>query len=63
MWLRNGEVGPQFIVHAGKNCDVLSLSDEAACLNWKPILDPNVLYVNNRSCVDSGDGRVSDETN
>ena len=62
MWLRYGEVGPQFVVHAGKNRDVLSLSDEAACLNRKPMLDPNVLYIDNRSCVDSGNGRVSDET-
>jgi hypothetical protein len=60
--LRNCEISSQFIVHARKNSDVLRLLDKATCLNGKHILDPNVLYIDNRSCVDSRDGRVSDET-
>jgi hypothetical protein len=60
--LRNCEISSQFIVHTRKNSDVSWLLDEATCLNREPMLDPNALYIDNRSCVDSGDGRVSDET-
>jgi hypothetical protein len=60
--LRNSKISPKFILHAGKNRDVLWLLDKATCLNRKSILNPNVLYVDNGSCVDGRDGRVSDET-
>ncbi len=62
MWVRNGKIGMQFNVHAGKSSDVLWLLDKATCLNGKPVLDPNVLYIDNGSCVDGRDERVSDET-
>ena len=50
------------IVHAGKNRDIPRLLDQAACLDRKSVLDPNVLRVNNGGCVDGRDGRVNDKT-
>ena len=60
--LRNRKISPQCVVHAGKNRDILWLLDKAACLNRKPVFDPNVLYADNGSSVDGRDGRVSDQT-
>ena len=60
--LRNCDVSPQLIVHVRKDGDVLWLPHSRVCLNRKRILDPNVLRVNNRGCVDRRDGSISDET-
>jgi hypothetical protein len=59
---RDRNVSLQFIAHTGKNRDVLSLPYEAIRLDWNPILNPNVLFVDNGGCVYRGDRRVSDET-
>ena len=59
--LRNCDISPQFIVHVRKNGDVLGLPHSGVRLNRKPILNPNVLFVNNGGCVHGGDGGISNE--
>jgi hypothetical protein len=45
----------QLVVHAGGCGDVPWLFDSGVCLDREPVLNPNVLFVNNGSTVNSWD--------